>query len=99
MMRTGYEAQQYCLAHCPVSDELQNLSSKLISNQEIVNSKSKDKVIESKSGRWDKDEELYLINHFKHFNVEHLAIRLNREPASVYTKIKQLMAKKKINAC
>lgn len=101
MMRSGYEAQQYCINHCEVSYELQQLSYSLVNKEhtKIQLNNGKTKVKELKSGRWDQDEVLYLENHMKLFDVEHLSMKLNREPQSVYNKIQQLKFKHKTSAC
>ncbi|WP_141433008.1 zinc-finger domain-containing protein [Bacillus sp. 03113] len=86
--KTGDEKFNFCLNECPVAKQLQSLSKKLESNAKLSNS-----IDEIKTGDWDDDEELYLLNHANRFPVAHLSMRLNRSPKSVRNKIGQLKEK------
>jgi hypothetical protein len=97
-LRNVYEAHDYCFNHCNVGIELQSLSSKLENNMtgKVACIHSNDMNDQVKSGHWDEEEELYLINHLHYFDTEHLATRLNRDYQSVYNKIMRLKGHKKL---
>lgn len=81
-----------CISVCPVSTQLQKLSSKLINDNEGI--KKKKEFIEDnkniKRGSWTLEEEMYLINHSKYFSVRHIAKKLNRSLNAVYVKLDSL---------
>lgn len=83
MMRNDYDAHNYCIKHCEVSQELQHLSSQLVKKNELV-----------QGSKWTKDEELYLINHMSLYTIDHMAHQLNRSPQSVISKIQRIGLKK-----
>lgn len=88
-MRNSYEGNQYCIKECSVGAELQRLSSILTKNEE------QREPFKTKSGRWSEEEELYLVNHMKLYSIDHMAVKLNREPQAVYNKIRRLTEKGK----
>lgn len=97
-MRSDYDAHRYCIENCEVSLELQHLSSTLSKQESENHSEDQHEKSEVKTGRWTADEEFYLLNHMERYSVDHLAIRLNRSPQSIYSKIFQLRVKKIIDA-
>lgn len=86
----------HCKEHCSVFKELNNLASMLINDE----GPKKTEVIKREkgliTGRWDKEDEFYLIHHAGLYSYEHLAKKFNRTPKDVYNKIWRLKVAKKI---
>jgi hypothetical protein len=93
LVKANQSKDPYCNAKCPIGLQLQELALKLVTDADEV----KDQVINQEKpkriadpplnrGRWSDEEVFYLINHLRHFSIEHIAERLQRSVASVYNK-------------
>jgi hypothetical protein len=92
----GRSSNAHCKENCTVFNELNCLSSRLISDEKPKEStviKHDEGFI---TGRWDEEDEFYLIHHVGLFSYMHLAKKLNRTPKDVYNKIWRLKVAKKI---
>lgn len=88
--KNGYENHRQCLNDCPIGEQLRSLTAMLVGD---IN--PNDEEVSVKKGRWEQDEVNYLINHLPYFSVNHLAMRLNRDPKHVSGKIHRIKAKQK----
>jgi hypothetical protein len=89
--------KQNLCSNCPVSEKLKMLSSQLLEDEKPKSIPKMDTPKKSKkSGRWENDEVLYLINHYHLYPLKHLAEKLNRDISSVYNKAFRLHKLKKI---
>ena len=93
--KKSQEHEKYCSKTCPVGIHMQELMAQLCSDEVSITKAEPGEMPQSlKRGSWSDDEILYLVNHVSHFTVNHLAERLNRNPQSVYLKIRYLGVKK-----
>lgn len=84
--------QDYCSRECKVGHEFFKLSRQLLLH-DIENSNvdpEQEVSIPLKVGKWSHDEEVYLLNHSRFFNANHIAQKLNRSKSSVNYKLHQL---------
>lgn len=94
----GYTNNRICRDVCPVGAKIQHLSSFLLNNSS-VNQFDQEKLAApdpSQRRPWTRDEDIYLLNHAKYFSSVHLAIKLNRTPNSIYTRLSKLKSNEKI---
>ncbi|UII56685.1 hypothetical protein LS684_04260 [Cytobacillus spongiae] len=82
-----HEQAQMCNSLCPVGEELQLLASNLIGDDYRLQRKKNKRPEDVHKGRWNEEEELYLLHHMDLYPTDHLAKKLNRHPQSVYNKI------------
>jgi hypothetical protein len=92
----GRSSNNYCKDDCSVFNDINFLSSKLIGDEKPKKSKQIKHDEGLKTGRWDQDDEFYLIHHAGLFSINHLAVKLSRTPKDVYNKIWRLKVSKKI---
>jgi hypothetical protein len=90
----------YCFENCSIGKELHELASKLVNEKEDIQPVAKQEIEMDpvNKGRWNSEEETYLINHYKLFPANHLANRLNRPVRDVYNKIYHLKKVKRISS-
>ncbi|TYS50112.1 zinc-finger domain-containing protein [Bacillus infantis] len=86
--RTGYDHMSYCIRECPIGRKMQELSSRLVRDSKQTLMPLEERPL--KAGSWSKEEELYLLNHSRHFSIAHLAMRLRRSPSTVTAKLHSL---------
>lgn len=92
--KSAYKSNDFCNNYCEIGRELVHLSSQLERPQDVPEKPLSIPEESFKKGRWSKDEELYLINHFKLFSRNHLAKKLNRSTSDIYNKLYRLKMKK-----
>jgi hypothetical protein len=87
----------HCKENCSVFKDLNDLSSQLINDE----SPKKSEVIKREkglvTGRWNDEDEFYLIHHVGLYSHEHLAKKFNRTPKDIYNKIWRLKVANKIS--
>ncbi|MBG9586891.1 zinc-finger domain-containing protein [Cytobacillus firmus] len=88
--RSGYEGNKQCLSNCQIGEQLRSFTAMLVKDPISVEEEAP-----VKKGRWQEEEEIYLLNHLPYFSVEHIAMRLNRHPNHVSGKIHRLKSKRK----
>lgn len=80
-----------CLG-CSVLSQIQCLSKHLFDK----NNNSEKVLGGVKTGKFTEDEDLYLMNHISHFDVDHISERLGRTTRSVTVRLNYLKQSKKI---
>lgn len=84
------EYYHHCRNICPSGLKMQAITDELAAGKLNIYAPTTQERHKPRCGRWTKDEELYLVNHLKHFDVAHIAKRLNRDETSVWAKIQRL---------
>jgi hypothetical protein len=81
------KSHSHCKHNCPIGKEFAIYSSMLEGTGNDHFAVPEDSL---NTGRWTKEEEIYLINHANIFKVDHLAKTLNRSHGSVWNKLTRL---------
>lgn len=87
------ERQRYCAKECPIGQDLQELSSLLITDEKQGKPKPEDKPISDLNinGRWTEGKDFYLMNHYQVYPLYHLAKRLHCSPKRVQERLDTLL--------